>query len=48
MAVAVVGLGALLGAYGVLFAMPLLLVAMILVWMLYVEDALGDHAAHPS
>ena len=40
--VASVGLGALFGAYGVLFAMPLLLVVMILVRMLYVEDALGD------
>jgi hypothetical protein len=37
-----VGLGALFGAYGVLFATPLLLVAMTLVRMLYVEDTLGD------
>ena len=41
----IVGLGALFGAYGVLFATPLLLVAMILVRMLYVEDALGDRGA---
>lgn len=39
---AIIALGALFGAYGVLFATPLLLVAMILVRMLYVEDALGD------
>ncbi len=38
---AIVGLGALFGIYGVLFATPLLLVVMILVWMLYVEDRLG-------
>ncbi|WP_309139705.1 AI-2E family transporter [Siccirubricoccus sp. G192] len=44
---AIVGLGSLFGAYGVLFATPLLLIAMILVWMLYVEDALGDHAPDP-
>jgi predicted PurR-regulated permease PerM len=42
---AIVGLGALFGAYGVLFATPLLLVAMVLVRMLYVEDALGDWGA---
>jgi predicted PurR-regulated permease PerM len=45
---AIVGLGALFGTYGVLFATPLLLVLMILVRMLYVEDALGDRAADPS
>ncbi|MCW8087843.1 AI-2E family transporter [Sabulicella glaciei] len=39
---AIVGLGVLFGTYGVLFATPLLLVAMILIRMLYVEDALGD------
>jgi predicted PurR-regulated permease PerM len=44
----IVGLGALFGAYGVLFATPLLLVAMILVWMLYVEDTLGDRAPDPA
>jgi predicted PurR-regulated permease PerM len=44
---AIVGLGALFGAYGVLFATPLLLVAMVLVRMLYVEDALGDRAPDP-
>jgi predicted PurR-regulated permease PerM len=44
---AIVGLGTLFGAYGVLFATPLLLVAMILVWTLYVEDALGDRAPDP-
>jgi predicted PurR-regulated permease PerM len=38
---AIVSLGALFGIYGVLFATPLLLVVMILVWMLYVEDELG-------
>ncbi len=42
---AIVGLGTLFGTYGVLFATPLLLVAMILVRMLYVEDALGDRDA---
>jgi predicted PurR-regulated permease PerM len=42
---AIVGLGSLFGAYGVLFATPLLLVVMVLVRMLYVEDVLGDHAA---
>ena len=42
---AIIGLGTLFGAYGVLFATPPLLVAMILVWMLYVEDALGDRGA---
>lgn len=42
---AIVGLGALFGAYGVLFATPLLLVAIVLVRMLYVEDALGDRGA---
>lgn len=44
----IVGLGTLFGAYGVLFATPLLLVVMILVWMLYVEDTLGDRAPGPS
>jgi predicted PurR-regulated permease PerM len=44
---AIVGLGTLFGAYGVLFATPLLLVVMVLVRMLYVEDALGDRAADP-
>ena len=39
---AIVGLGALFGTYGVLFATPLLVLAMILVQMLYVEDGLGD------
>ncbi|WP_207539542.1 AI-2E family transporter [Sabulicella rubraurantiaca] len=39
---AIVGLGVLFGTYGVLFATPLLLMAMILLRMLYVEDALGD------
>ncbi len=38
----IVGLGSLFGAYGVLVATPLLLVIMILVKMIYVEDALGD------
>ena len=45
---AIVGLSALFGTYGVLFATPLLLVVMILVRMLYVEDALGDRAPDPS
>ncbi len=45
---AIVGLAALFGTYGVLFATPLLLVIMILVRMLYVEDALGDRAPDPS
>jgi predicted PurR-regulated permease PerM len=45
---AIVGLGALFGAYGVLFATPLLLVVMVLVRMVYVEDALGDRDADPS
>lgn len=39
---AIVGLGALFGVYGVLFGTPLLLVIMILVWMLHVE---GDREA---
>lgn len=38
----IVGLGALFGTYGVLFATPLLVVAIVLVRMLYVEDTLGD------
>ena len=46
--IAIVGLGALFGTYGVLFATPLLLVAMILVWMIYVQDTLGDRALGPS
>jgi predicted PurR-regulated permease PerM len=45
---AIVGLSALFGAYGVLFATPLLLVVMVLVRMVYVEDALGDRDADPS
>ncbi len=43
----IVSLGALFGAYGVLFATPLLLVLMVLVRMLYVEDTLGDHGSDP-
>ncbi|SHI98261.1 AI-2E family transporter [Wenxinia saemankumensis] len=39
---AVVGAGILFGMAGVLLATPLLLTAIILVRMLYVEDALGD------
>jgi predicted PurR-regulated permease PerM len=39
---AVVGFGVLFGTLGVLFATPLLLVAIVLVRMLYVEDMLGD------
>ena len=45
---AIVGLAALFGTYGVLFATPLLLVIMVLVRMLYVEDALGDRAPDAS
>ncbi|MBV1796816.1 AI-2E family transporter [Siccirubricoccus sp. G192] len=41
---AIVGLGSLFGAYGVLFATPLLLVIIVLVRMLYVEDTLEDQA----
>ncbi len=43
----IVALGTLFGAYGVLFATPLLLVVMVLVRMVYVEDALGDRGADP-
>ena len=42
---AVVGAGVLFGLVGVLVATPLLLVLIVLVRMLYVEDALGDRGA---
>ena len=45
---AVAGFGILFGIAGVLLATPLLLVLMILVRMLYVEDALGDHGVEES
>ncbi len=44
---AVVIFGLLFGTLGVLFATPLMVVAVVLVRKLYVERALGDAAAAP-
>lgn len=45
---AVVGFGVLLGPAGVILATPLLIVTMVLVRMLWVEDALGDRAVEDA